>query len=61
MGKDTSLRRLVFTVVTVLAFAGLAAVTVWSFIEGQAELAREAEREQPIKPPQRVSFENGEP
>jgi hypothetical protein len=61
MGKDTSLRPLVFTVVTVLALAGLAAVTVWSFIEGHAELAREAERKQPIKPPRRVSFENGEP
>jgi hypothetical protein len=53
------LRRLVFTVVAVVALAGLAAATVWGFIEGHAELAQEAERERPIKPPQRVSFENG--
>jgi len=55
------LRRLVVTVVAVLALVAIATVTVWAFIEGHAELAREAERERPIKPPQRVSFENGEP
>lgn len=55
------MRRLVLTVLGVLATAGVAAVTVWSFIQGHAELAQEAERERPIKPPQRVSFERGEP
>jgi hypothetical protein len=59
--KGTSLRRLIITVVAVVALAGLAAATVWGFVEGHAELAQEAERERPIKPPQRVSFENGEP
>jgi hypothetical protein len=61
MGKETTLRRLLVTLLGVLAVAGLAAVTVWGFIQGHAELARETEREQPIKPPERVSFEKGEP
>lgn len=61
MGKDTLLRRLVLTLLGVLATADIAAITVWSFIQGHAELAQEAERAQPIKPPQRVSFERGEP
>jgi hypothetical protein len=55
-----SLRRLVITIVAIVALAGVAAATVWGFIEGHAELAREAERERPIKPPERVSFEGGE-
>jgi hypothetical protein len=58
--KDISLRRFVATGIVVFALAGLAAVTVWGFIESRAELAQEAEREQPIKPPQRVSLEKGQ-
>jgi hypothetical protein len=61
MGKDTPLHRLVLTGLGVLATAGVAAVTVWSFIQSHAELAQEFEREQPIKRPQRVSFKGGEP
>jgi hypothetical protein len=60
MRKDVSLRRVVLGSLGVLAAAGLLAATVWSFIEGHAELAQEAKREQPIKPPERVSFEGGE-
>ena len=54
------MRRLVHTLFAVLAIAGLAALTTWGFIQGHAELVRDAEGEQPIKAPPRVSFENGE-
>jgi hypothetical protein len=60
MRKDASLRRLVVSVVALLTLAAIAAVIVWRFIEGHAELALEAEREGSIKPPERVSFEKGE-
>jgi multidrug efflux pump subunit AcrA (membrane-fusion protein) len=42
----------------VLVIAGLA---IWGFIEGRGEAAREAEEEQPIKSPTRVSIEGGVP
>jgi hypothetical protein len=53
-------RRLVRKLFLVAIIGGIAAVAIWSFVEGRAELAQEAEREQPIKPPQRVSLEGGE-
>ena len=44
-----------------LATFGLGAVAIWGFIEGRQELAKEAERERPVKTPQRISIEAGEP
>jgi multidrug efflux pump subunit AcrA (membrane-fusion protein) len=44
-----------------LATLGLGAVAIWGFIEGRAELAQETERERPVKAPQRISLEDGEP
>ncbi len=39
----------------VAVVGAMAALLVWAFIEGRAELAREREREQPIKVPPRVA------
>jgi hypothetical protein len=55
------LRRLVRAVLMVAVALGLGAAAIWGFVEGRQELAREAERERPVKPPQRISFERGEP
>ncbi len=44
-----------------LATFGLGAVAIWGFIEGRQELAKEAQRERPVKTPQRISIEAGEP
>ena len=44
--------KLLFAVVLA---AGLAGLLIFAFIEGRAELAREREREQPIKVPPRIS------
>jgi hypothetical protein len=41
--------------------AGLGAVAIWGFVEGRQKLAQEAERERPVKAPQRISLECGEP
>ena len=56
----TKPRRLARALLIAVSILGLGGLAVWSFIEGHAELAREAEREQPIKPPQRVLVEGGE-
>jgi exonuclease VII small subunit len=53
-GFGRLLRRL-FAVVVVVALGG---GVVWGFIEGSKERALEAEREKPIKAPQRISIEN---
>jgi hypothetical protein len=47
--------------VLLLAFTfGLGITAIWGFIEGREELAQEAERERPVKPPSRISIEGGE-
>ena len=48
------------TVVIAIALAGLAALLIWAFLAGRKELAQEQERERPIKPPMRVSVQDGE-
>ncbi len=57
----TKPRRLARALLIVVAILGLGALAIWGFIEGREELAREAERERPVKPPQRISLEGGEP
>ena len=47
-------RTLKLLIAVVLA-AGLAGLLIFAFIEGRAELARERERERPIKVPPRIS------
>lgn len=45
----------------VVLTVGLIGLLIFAFIEGRAELAREREREQPIKIPPRISRnQNGE-
>jgi hypothetical protein len=58
--RTTKLRHFGRVVPIVLATLGLGAVAIWGFLEGRDELAREAEREQPVKSPQRISMEGGE-
>lgn len=54
--------RLLLTLVGVVLLCGLTALVVTGFIEGREEAALEAEREEPIKPPLRVTVpERGEP
>jgi len=48
---STTLKR----TLAVAAAAGIAALLVWAFLEGRAEITRERERERPIKVPPRVS------
>lgn len=57
----TKPRRLARALLIAVAIFGLGALAIWGFIEGREELAREAERERPVKPPQRISIEGGEP
>jgi hypothetical protein len=57
----TKPRRLARTLFTLAAIIGVTAAAIWGFIEGREELALEAEREQPVKPPQRISLAAGEP
>jgi hypothetical protein len=57
----TKLRRFWRGVLIALVTLGLGAIAIWGFIEGRAELAQETERERPVKPPQRISLEGGEP
>ena len=59
--RSTRLRRLAGTLLLAVAIFGTAYLAIWGFFEGREELAREAERERPVKPPQRVSIEGGEP
>src|ERR1700736_3000708 len=50
--------KVLIAAVAVLLVSGLAA---WGFISRRGEAAHEADREQPIRAPQRVSTQNGEP
>jgi hypothetical protein len=43
------------------AIIGGTTAAIWGFVEGRTELALEAERERPVKPPQRISLAAGEP
>ena len=43
-----------------IVVAGVASVAVFGFIHGREQLTLEAERERPVKPPIRVSTDNGE-
>ena len=45
------LRGVVRALLLVAITAGLGAVAIWGFFEGRQELAQEAERERPVKPP----------
>lgn len=47
--------------IAVLAALAVGALATWGFVAGRGEAAREAQTEQQIKAPQRVSSENGEP
>ena len=49
------MNRTVKVLLGVVLSAGLVGVLIFAFIEGRAELAREREREQPIKVPPRIS------
>lgn len=57
MKKSRGLRSLIIGAVV----AGFSALVIWGFIAGQKERAVEAEREQPVATPSRVSVEQGEP
>jgi hypothetical protein len=59
--RVAKLRHLVRVLLLVAVAIGLGAVAIGGFLQGREELAREAERERPIKAPQRISFEGGEP
>lgn len=55
-------RSLLLALIGVALLAGLAAVVVVGYVEGREEAALEAKREQPIKPPLRVTMpERGQP
>jgi hypothetical protein len=54
------LRGVVRALLLVAVTAGLGAVAIWGFVEGRRELAQEAERERPVKPPQRISIRGNE-
>jgi hypothetical protein len=54
------LRGVVRALLLVAVIAGLGAVAIWGFVEGRQELAQEAERERPVKPPQRISIRGNE-
>lgn len=57
MNKSRGLRSLI----TGALVAGFSALIIWGFIAGQKERAVEAEREQPVATPSRVSVERGDP
>jgi hypothetical protein len=57
----TQPRRLARAPLVAVAIFGFGALAIWGFIEGREELALEAERERPVKAPQRISLEGGEP
>ncbi len=55
-------RSLLLVLVSAVLLGGLAALVISGFVEGREEAALEAEREEPIKPPLRVTLpERGEP
>ena len=53
----TQPRHLARALLVAVAIFGFGALAIWGFIEGREELAREAERERPVKAPQRISLE----
>jgi hypothetical protein len=53
--------RLLWRLLVVLVVGGLSVGVTWGYLEGRNERAIEAQQEQPIKAPQRVSIINGEP
>jgi len=60
-GKGTG-RRVLLALIGVGLLGGLSALVVGGYVEGREEAALEAEREEPIKPPLRVTLpERGEP
>ena len=55
-------RRLLLALIAAAVLAGLASLAIVGFLEGREEAALEAEREEPIKPPLRVTLpERGQP
>lgn len=55
-------RSLLLVLGSAVILCGLAALVIVGFVEGREEAAQEAEREEPIKPPLRVTLpERGEP
>jgi hypothetical protein len=55
-------RSLLLVLICVALLGGLAALVIFGYVEGREEAALEAEREEPIKPPLRVTLpERGEP
>lgn len=56
--KSVGLGRLLRRLLTILVIVGLGGGAVWGFVEGRKERALEAEREKPVKAPQRTSIEN---
>lgn len=48
------------TILGIIVVAGIGAPLIWAFITGREELAKEQERERPIKAPPRVATEEGE-
>jgi hypothetical protein len=60
-GNGRGVKRLLRVALVAAIIIGAAAAAVFGFIEGREERLGEAERERPVKPPIRVSTENGMP
>ncbi len=54
-------KRLLRRTLTVMILVGAAGAAIWGFIESRKELAREAERERPLRAAARVAIRNGAP
>src|SRR5213594_490202 len=54
-GRSTPMSRIVKWIVSIVAGAGVLGLLLFAFVEGREELAREREREAPIKVPPRIS------
>jgi hypothetical protein len=61
VGRSSWAGRLLWRLLIVLVVVGLGVGLTWGYLQGRTERAIEAERELPIKAPQRVSLINGEP
>ena len=48
------------SLLVIIVLIGISALLIWAFMGGRKELAREQEREQPVKVPSRVSILDGE-
>jgi len=53
--------RLLRRVLAAVLMAGIAGLALWGFIAGRGEIAREAERERPVKVPLRTTEVDGQP